>query len=859
MLADIKNGFWQLRRSPGFAFTAILTLALGIGATTAIFTLVQQVLLRSLPVSDPAGLWRVGDNEQCCNNSGLPDYTDKPNDWSLFSYPQYTQFRDHTNGMASLAAFESDDQEMAVRRAGTGDPAKPFYTEFVSGNSFETLGLRAYAGRLFQPSDDVAGAAPVAVMSFEMWEEQLGRDPSAVGSSYLINGQPVAVVGIAPPGFYSERLSPTPPAFWLPLHLVSTVTPRNADMLERGDQQWLNLIGRLAPGANGATVQAQMQVELQQFLKSPLSKITGREQALIPLQYLRLSPGGGGVQRMQDQYQDDLRLLMWISSFVLLIACANLANLMLARSVTQRQQIAVRAALGAQRKRLVQRALVECVVLAMVGGLAGVLVAWSGAKLILHLAFQQNPVSIAASPSPVVLGFAFGVSLSTGLLFGVAPAWMAAQADPIQALRGANRSTGRHSTLAQQGLVVAQAAISVVLLCAAGYLILSLQKLEHQHFGFETTHRTIVKFNAPTAGLQPEQLDGVYRRLDTALSSLPEIERVSWSLWSPMDGGNYSEDVYIAGQTPPPAGSSVNLASWVRVSPRYFATVGTKLLQGREFTESDDRTAPNVAIVDEAFVKRYLHAENPIGAHFGESDPAGTGMFTIVGVVEDAQYWPPNDLQEASHPMYFLPAAQWPQVAATTPNAAVYARFATNTHYMKSLEIETRGAAPDLEAQVSQALAAINPNLMITRYQSFADQVNLGFSQQSMIVQLTSLFGLVALALAAIGLYGVTAYAVAQRKTEIAIRMALGANRVHVQGMVLRSAFLQVGLGLLIGIPAAIAAGHLMASELFGVNAWNPLVLGMTTLVLVGVALLAAAAPAHRAAGVEPIEALRGE
>ena len=859
MLADLKNAIRQLRRSPGFAVTAILTLALGIGATTAIFTLVHEVLLKSLPVADPAGLWRVGDNEQCCHNSGLPDYTDKPDDWSLFSYLQYTMFRDRTPGLASLAAFESSDQEMAVRRAGSAHPAQPFYAEFVSGNSFDTLGLRPYAGRLLEASDDKQGAPPVAVMSFQMWEQQLGRDPSMIGSSYLINGQTVTIVGIAPPGFYSERLSPTPPAFWLPLHLVTTVNPRDADLLQRGDEQWLNLIGRLTPGTSASAVQAQMKVELQEFLKSPLSGLTERQKALVPRQYLRLSPGGGGVQRMQDQYQDDLHLLMWISTFVLLIACANLANLMLARSVTQRQQIAVRAALGAQRTRLVRRALVECLLLAMLGGLAGVLVAWGGARLILELAFRNNPISINASPSLVVLGFAFAASLLTGLLFGVAPAWLVAQADPIEALRGANRSTGRHTTLAQKALVVAQAAVSVVLLCAAGYLILSLRKLETQHFGFGTAHRTIVKFNAQTAGLQPDQLDDFYRRLDGAISGTPGVKRVAWSLWSPMDGNNYSESIYIDGQPTPPAGSNVNLASWVRISPRYFATIGTRLLEGREFTESDNRTAPNVAIVDEAFVRRFLHGEDPIGAHFGDSDPSNTGMFTIVGVVEDAQYWSPSDSQQETHPMYFVPAAQWAEPTATTPYTAEYQLFVANTHYMGSLEIETRGVMPNLETEVRNDLAAINPNLMITRYQSFAEQVELGFTQQALIVRLTSLFGIVALLLAAVGLYGVTAYAVAQRTSEIGIRMALGANRVDVQKLVLRGASLQVGAGLLIGIPIAIVTGHLMAAELFGVSAWNPLVLGATTLVLGAVALLAAALPARRASGVEPMDALRGE
>ena len=859
MLADLKHTLRQLRRSPGFTLTAVLTLALGIGATTAIFTLVHAVLLRSLPVQDPSALLRVGDNEQCCRNGGLPEYADPMDDWSLFSYQQYQQFRDHTDGFTSLAAFESNDHQMAVRRAGSNQPAQPWYGEFVSGNSFATLGLRPYAGRLLRPADDVQGAAPVAVISFQAWQQELGRDPSVIGSSFTINGQPVTVVGIAPPGFYSERLSSKPPAFWLPIQLVRSLTPNDADLLERGDEEWLNLIGRIAPGAEPAAIQAQMQVQLRQFLLSPLANIIGPERALIPRQYLRLSPGGAGVQRMQQQYKEDLHLLMWIASFVLLIACANLANLMLSRSVTQRQQTAVLTALGASRTRLVQKALVECVVLALAGGAAGVFVAWGGAKLILRLAFQNDPVSISASPSPVVMAFAFAASLLTGLLFGVAPAWLAAHAEPIEALRGANRSTGRHTTLAQKALVVAQAAVSVVLLCAAGFLILGLRQLQHQHFGFEAAHRSIVLINAQNAGLQPDQLDSFYRRLDESLSSIPSVSHVAWSSWSPMDGNNRSDDVHVEGQPAPPPGSNTNLASWVRVSPEYFTTIGTRLLQGRAFSDSDNRTAANVAIVDEAFVKKFLRGQNPIGAHFGDWDQSTAGMYTIVGVVENARYWNPNDSQQQAHPMYFLPAWQWPQLPASAPNPSLYAETLNSTHYMSSLEIETRGTVPYLEAKVTDALQQIDPDLMITRFQSFDQQVNLGFSQQQMIVQLTSLFGLVALVLAAIGLYGVTAYAVAQRTSEIGIRMALGANHLHVQKMVLGDAFLQVGLGLLIGIPAAVAAAHLMAAELYGVKEWNPLVLGTTTAVLSVVALLAASLPASRAAGVEPVEALRGE
>ena len=854
MLTDLKSALRQLQRAPGFGLTAILTLALGIGATTAIFTLVDALLLRSLPVKSPAELWRIGDNEQCCNNGGLPDSTDGgiPNNWSLFSYEQYKEFRDHTRGFESLAAFQSNDPTMAVRREGSNHPAQPLPTEYVSGNSFDTLGLRAYAGRLLNPADDVRGAAPVAVMSFSAWEQKFGRDPSIVGSSFLVNGQPVTVVGIAPSGFFGERMAENPPSLWLPINLNSVITQN--DQVDHPEIQWLNLIGRISPGTAIEPIQAQMNVELQVFLRSPLSKITGGASTLIPKQYLRLTPGGGGVQRMQNSYKNELHLLMWITSFVLMIACANLANLMLARATTQRQQTAVRTALGATRCRLVRSALGECVLLALLGGMAGVLVAWGGARLILHFAFQNDPVTIDPTPSLAVLGFASGVSLLSGLLFAMAPAWTAANADPIEALRRANRSTTHHTTLAQKALVVAQAAVSLVLLCAAGFLILSMDRLKHQDFGFQTTNRYIVEMAPQIAGYRPGQLKNFYREIEETLTDIPGVERVAFSLFSPMSGGSWGEGVFIEGQPTP--GLNADVASgWDRVSPSYFDAVGTRLIDGRVFTRADDATSRNVAIVNQAFVKRFLNGQKPLGAHFGDWDPAVTSTYEIVGVVHDAQYWDPA---QPIRPMYFLPADQTSQLPPSHSRASDYAHFIAQSQYLSAIVIHTRGDVPNLETQVRRALAQVNPNL-IFGYQSFAQQVALNFSQQATIAQLTSLFGIVALVMAAIGLYGVTAYAVAQRTSEIGIRMALGADRAQVQKMVLRGSFAQVGLGLIIGVPAAIVAGHFMAAELFGVTAYNPAVLGAAMVVLGCTALVAAVLPARRAASIDPMEAMRTE
>ncbi|HET9363927.1 MAG TPA: ABC transporter permease, partial [Candidatus Angelobacter sp.] len=505
-LEHIRYALRQFRKAPGFTITAVLTLSLGIGATTAIFTLVHAVLLKSLPVTKPEELIRIGNEENCCVNGGLQD------NWSLFSFEQYKQFKEQTPGFEELAAFQAGGSLVGARWAGSNKPAESFRSEFVSGNYFSTFGIPAYAGRMISPLDDNKGAAPVAVMSFRTWQEKFGGDRSVIGAGFVMNSQPVTVVGIAPPGFFGDRVQSNPPSFWIPLAAEPVVEPVNS-LLNDPALDWLDLIGRIKPGADTKSMEAKMQVTLRQFLLSPESKVEDRYHPLIAKQTLHFSPGGGGLQRMRDEYQDGLHLLMWISAFVLLIACANLANLMLVRATTRKQQISIRAALGAPRPALVQQALTESVVLAMMGGIAGVAIAYGGTRLILSLAFGHEYVPIHASPSFPVLAFAFVVSFLTGILFGMAPAWMTANTNPAEVLRGVGRTGGNTGSYGQKALVVVQAAMSLVLVCAAGLLSRSLNNMQHRNFGFETANRYILHIDPQMAGYSPDKLGPLYRQL----------------------------------------------------------------------------------------------------------------------------------------------------------------------------------------------------------------------------------------------------------------------------------------------------------------------------------------------------------
>jgi predicted permease len=841
---DVRYALRQFANAPAFTVTAVLTLSLGIGATTAIFTLVHAVLLKSLPVAEPSELYRVGDVENCCVNGGLQK------DWSLFSYDKYKAFRDGTEGFTELAAFQAGRGLAGVRRSGSDQPADPQRTQYVSGNYFSMFGIGAYAGRVFTPEDDRKGAEPVAVMSYRTWQQKYGLDPSVIGASFTLSGQPFTVVGVAPPSFYGDRIE-SAPAFWLPLE-TEPLLDRSAVLLDFPTSDWLDLIGRIAPGADPVRIEAQLQLELRQWLLSPVAKLDEGEKALVPQQSLRLSPGGAGVQMMRDEYQSGLHLLIWVSGFVLLIACANVANLMLVRAMSRRQQTSLRTALGATSSRQITQVLIESTTLALLGGIVGIAFAYWGTNLILHLAFQNNPVAISPLPSRPVLGFTFVVSLLTGIVFGVAPAWMMARADPADALRGARRSTTSSAGWTQKALVVAQVALSLVLLCAAGLLAQSLRNMRHQDFGFEVANRYILHIDPQMAGYRPEQLSAFYRQLHDDLAAIPGMSRVSFALYSPMEGDNWGETVYIEGQPPPPPGSNENGSSWLRVSDGYFETIGTRIVKGRGITEQDTVSSRNVAVVNETFAKKFFQSvEGSIGRRFGDLDQKYAGNFEIVGVTEDTQY---RGATSKIPPTFFLPEDQ--RIAYDDPR---FKAFEDRSHELNAVVLLTEGNVSGLEQQVRQTVARVSPDLAVIDFTSFADQVEGNFSQQAMLTQLTSLFGLLALVLASVGLYGVTAYSVERRTSEIGIRMALGADRQKVLKLVLRGAFVQIGIGLAIGVPATIATGYAMTAQLFGVRPFAPEILLVTIAALSLAAFVATLVPARRAAGLEAVRALRTE
>src|SRR5690348_7675684 len=574
-------------------------------------------MLKSLPVTKPDELWRVGDKIRCCNWGGYTQ--DNDGNFSLFSYEAYKNFREHTPEFAELAALQAGNAPLGVRRIGSKGPVDTRNGEFVSGNFFRTLGVRPWIGRLMTDADDQPGAPPVAVMSHHIWTDKYASDPSVVGASYEINGHLFTVIGVAPPGFYGAKLAGWGmPDIWIPVN-TEPLLDGEAQRLKRPNTNWLDIVGRVRPGVNPKSLEAKLRVEFHNWLASHVPDMEPGERQLWQQQTLHLIPGGAGVAQMRDQYQDGLRLLLMAAGSVLLLACANLANLMLARGLKDRAQTSIRIALGASRARLVRKVLVESILLAMIGGVLGIGVAYAGTRLIVYLAFRvggpNNYVPIDTAPSWPVLLFTLGVSVLTGIAFGIVPAWMTSQTDPAEALRGAGRSVGAGRSWVQKPLVIAQIAVSLVLLSAAALMTQSLRNLQHQNFGFETKGRYIAWINPMLGNYKLEQMEPMFRQIDDNLRQIPGVRMAAPALYAPMTGDSWNDGIRIEGRPEPGPHEDVG-AAWARVMPGFFESIGAKIILGRPITDHDTAATRKVAVINQAFAKRFFKDQNPVGQHF---------------------------------------------------------------------------------------------------------------------------------------------------------------------------------------------------------------------------------------------------
>jgi macrolide transport system ATP-binding/permease protein len=843
LMQDVVYALRQLRKTPGFTITVLLTLALGIGANSAIFTLVNAILMHDLPVTDPKTLVRIGDSNDCCVNGGWNDN----GDYSLFSTDSYYMYKKSMPEFEELAAMESGYawRPVTVRRAGPQTVAKSVAGTFVSGNYFRVFGLSPAAGRLFVDADDQKNAPITAVMSYDAWMQDYAGDPSVVGSNFYINTKPATVIGIAPKGFYGDRIDTNPPKYFMPMNTMDAVS--GAPYFTDPEVQWAYIIGRVKPGTSLSALQVKASTLLKQQFTPFKTFSSDRAKTYLARTHVVVTPGGGGIQNMQDDAKDHLKLLTWIAAMVLLVACANIANLLLVRGMSRRAELSIRSALGAQRSRIVRQLLTESVLLSGMGGLLGLLVSYFGARALLMLAFpDQHNMPVNASPSPLVIGFALALSLITGVLFGLAPALMAARTQPAEALRSNARTTAQGASFLQRSLVVLQAALSLVLLVAAGLFAQSLNKAEGTDMRLDATNRYIAHINPLAAGYKTSEVEALYRTMEDRFHAVPGVVKVGLATYTPMESNNWGRGIKVQGETDLHKG-----ASWVKGTSEYFDSVGTHVVSGRGFTSQDVLSAPPVAVINQEFAKQFFGTRNPVGHRIGFPDPGQDGAYEVVGVVEDTTY---TTVYWKNHAMFFVPLTQRPTFAKPDPDDTLDKDLSL---YAGAIVIQTSHPIPGFEKIVGDTLSSINPNLTIVKFQTFQQQIDDRFTDERLIARLTSLFGLLALLLAAVGLYGVTAYTVVRRTPEIGIRMALGAARTRVIGMVMRGAMLQALIGLAIGIPVSVFCVRYVKSQLYEITSVNiPVMVGA-----VGVLILAAAVagliPARRAASIDPVKALR--
>jgi len=857
---DLRLSLRTLAKSPGFTLVALLSLALGIGANTAIFTLLHQVLLKNLPVQHPEQLVTLGDS----TNSGIVGGVDT-GAYGFFSWDFARQLQANPGPFLGLASYGSFAPTVSVRPPSSG-AAVLTPASIVSGNYFQVLGAQPLFGRAITPQDDaIPGAGAVAVLSYHFWQQSLSTDPAILGKTISINGTPFTVIGVMPQTFYGLKQDLDPISIWAPVSMQTAIIQGENLLVPHSGLFFLNMFGRLTPSATankGALAQSQQWLNQQDrnaVRESEGAHITPARQQEISRDEVPLHPASSGVMTIRGQYGDSLQILMGVVALVLLIACANLANFLLARAATRQREIATRLALGSSRARIVRQSLIETLLLSLIGGAAGLVLAFAATRTLITFFSNGLPyTTLSPAPDLYVLLFTLGVSLSTALLFGLAPALTAARTGAAGSLssnaRTAQSSGGRASRIWPKALVTAQVMLSLLLLVGAGLFLGTLRNLQNQDYGFERTHLLLADFNPKLIGYKPSQTPALHQQLIERISALPGVRSVALSATPPISYGSWSSNIEIAGYKATPKENTNSVLN--RVSGQYFETAGISLVAGRPISPADSATSLKVAVVNETLARHFFPQGNALGHTLTIDIDSVKGPWQIVGIARDTKSNDPHSTE--TRMMTYIPIVQIePFESPVDPKAPNETRKENQDRYANTLLVRTAGDPAKSIADLRAAVLAVDPNLPLLRVSTIQEQVSSLISHDQLIGSLTGIFSLLALLLAAIGLYGVMSYSVVRRTSEIGIRLALGAQTPTVLWMILRESLLLLLIGLGLGLPLTLASTRIVRDQLFGIKALDPSTFAVSIAIVAVMTLLAAWLPARRATKVDPMVALR--
>jgi predicted permease len=876
ILGDIRLSARSLLKSPGFTATALLSLALGIGGNTAIFTLIDQVLLRNLPVRDPQQLVTFGNSQF----GGVAGGIDLGGFGGYFPWDFARQMQTNPGPFQGIAAYGSFSNQVSIRThedSGASSPNSPALlapANLVSGNYFTVIGAQPLLGRTIVPSDDATpGSGAVVVLSYHFWRQSLSSDPHIVGRAISINGTPFEVVGVMPQGFHGIKQDLEPTELWTPISMQTAVLQQTTMLTPHSGLYFLHLFARLNAGAAAHKAEfAQSQNWLNQQIRNGIRE---REGATIPadrqLEISRvdvtLVPAAHGVSLIRSQYGESLQILMIVVALVLLIACANLANFLLSRATTRRHEILTRLALGSNRMRIVRQGLVETFLLSIVGGLMGLGIAFAATRSLIAFVGRGNAyIDLSPTPNTGVLLFTLGVSLLTGVLFGLAPSIHAARSGTHGTLSGGARTAasagGKMARFWPKALVTFQVMLSLVLLVVAGLFLRTLRNLQDQDYGFERTHLLLADVGEHLAGYAPHQVSALHQTLLDRLSVIPGVRSAALSATPPISGGTWSSNISISGYTPSPKENMVSILN--RVSGQYFETAGISIVAGRGFSPADEANSPKVAVVSRTLASKYFPRGDAIGRQLTIGIDSVKGPWQIVGIAKDTKSGDPRVTDPAR--MTYIPLAQidtfLPVAAAASAKgeATPPAPLEENEDcYAHTILIRTSSDPANTIADLRAAVAQVDPNLPLLQVTTIQDQVSNLISHDELISSLTSLFSLLALLLAAIGLYGVMSYNVARRTNEIGIRLALGAQSANLLRMIMHESLVLLAIGTTLGLPLAVMATRIIKEQLFAMDAIDPISFAIALLVVSLMMVIAGWLPARRAAGVDPVTALRFE